>query len=84
MSVSNPLKSIRKRKIIELVVVSKKEGSTLVLNSKMSILKLWDTENVGGIPNKIILLIIMTTISNCNIFTQSKFSKNSFTYLQTC
>lgn len=53
-----------KRKIVELMVVSIKKGSTLSTNPKRPFLEFRDNEKVRGISSKIFHLVIIVTISN--------------------
>lgn len=54
-------------KIIELMVINKKEGSTSTRVIERLILGLCDNKKVGGIPNENLRLVITTTISNFDI-----------------
>lgn len=65
--VTNPSKSVVKRKISELMKVSKKEGNTSTKILERTILRFRDREKVERIPNEIFPLVIMDVISNFDV-----------------
>lgn len=57
-----------KRKIIEMIVVHKKVGSTSVKTPYRPMFGFYDPKKVGGIPNEIFPLVINVTIRQFDDF----------------
>lgn len=51
-----------KRNIIEMMVVHKNNGDTSTKNPNQSMLWFWDSGKIGGTPNKIFSLVIISRI----------------------
>lgn len=56
-----------KRKIIKILVVHKKDGSTSTKNFDMIMLRYWEYEKIGGTLNKIFPLVITSTIRHFDV-----------------